>query len=162
MENGFNAIRDITPGTPMDFQEEVSFAQGVKASLAYKYVPALDYLHEVNNFPDQPENGYIARDNISDDMLPYANTLLRATSPEHMDYLMGTVKKGIKTRQTLESAGLATQFAAELFDPVNYIGIPFVKAGSFGYRALRGGTATGAVVAGQEAIRDPFDPVGNW
>ena len=160
MENGFNAIRDITPGTPMDFQEEVSFAEGVKASLAYKYVPALDYLHEVNNFPDQPENGYIARDNISDDMLPYANTLLRATSPEHMDYLMGTVKKGIKTRQTLESAGLATQFAAELFDPVNYIGIPFVKAGSFGYRALRGGTATGAVVAGQEAIRDPFDPVG--
>jgi hypothetical protein len=93
-------------------------------------------------------------------MLPYANTLLRATSPEHMDYLMGTVKKGIKIRQTLESAGLATQFAAELFDPVNYIGIPFVKAGSFGYRALRGGTATGAVVAGQEAIRDPFDPVG--
>ena len=78
MENGFNAIRDITPGTPMDFQEEVSFAEGVKASLAYKYVPALDYLHEVNNFPDQPENGYIARDNISDDMLPYANTLLRA------------------------------------------------------------------------------------
>ena len=160
MENGFNAIRDITPGTPMDFQEEVSFAEGVKASLAYKYVPALDYLHEVNNFPDQPENGYRARDNISDDMLPYANTLLRATSPEHMDYLMGTVKKGMKTRQTLESAGLATQFAAELFDPVNYIGIPFVKAGSFGYRALRGGTATGAVVAGQEAIRDPFDPVG--
>ena len=160
MENGFNAIRDITPGTPMDFQEEVSFAEGVKASLAYKYVPAFDYLHEVNNFPDQPENGYIARDNISDDMLPYANTLLRATSPEHMDYLMGTVKKGIKTRQTLESAGLATQFAAELFDPFNYIGIPFVKAGSFGYRALRGSVAPGFLGAAQESIRDPFDPVG--
>ena len=160
MENGFNAIRDITPGTPMDFQEEVSFAEGVKASLAYKYVPAFDYLHEVNNFPDQPENGYIARDNISDDMLPYANTLLRATSPEHMDYLMGTVKKGIKTRQTLDSAGLATQFAAELFDPVNYIGIPFVKAGSFGYRALRGSVAPGFLGAAQESIRDPFDPVG--
>ena len=160
MENGFNALRDIAPGTATDFQEEVSFAQGVKASLAYKYVPLVDYISEVSTFPDQPQDGYRARDNISDDMLPYANTLLRATSPEHMEYLQGTVRKGIKTRETLESAGLATQFAAELFDPVNYIGIPFVKAGSFGYRALRGGTATGAVSIGQEGLRDPFDPVG--
>ena len=160
MENGFNALRDIAPGTATDFQEEVSFAQGVKASLAYKYVPFVDYMSEISTFPDQPQEGYSARDNISDDMLPYANTLLRATSPEHMEYLQGTVRKGIKTRETLENAGLATQFAAELFDPVNYIGIPFVKAGSFGYRALRGGTATGAVSIGQEGLRDPFDPVG--
>ena len=160
MENGFNALRDIAPGTATDFQEEVSFAQGVKASLAYKYAPLVDYMSEVSTFPDQPQDGYRARDNISDDMLPYANTLLRATSPEHMEYLQGTVRKGIKTRETLESAGLATQFAAELFDPVNYIGIPFVKAGSFGYRAFRGGTATGAVSIGQEGLRDPFDPVG--
>ena len=160
MENGFNALRDIAPGTATDFQEEVSFAQGVKASFAYKYAPLVDYMSEVSTFPDQPQDGYRARDNISDDMLPYANTLLRATSPEHMEYLQGTVRKGIKTRETLESAGLATQFAAELFDPVNYIGIPFVKAGSFGYRALRGGTATGAVSIGQEGLRDPFDPVG--
>ena len=160
MENGFNALRDIAPGTATDFQEEVSFAQGVKASLAYKYAPLVDYMSEVSTFPDQPQDGYRARDNISDDMLPYANTLLRATSPEHMEYLQGTVRKGIKTRETLESAGLATQFAAELFDPVNYIGIPFVKAGSFGYRALRGSTATLPASIAQESLRDPFDPVG--
>ena len=160
MENGFNALRDIAPGTATDFQEEVSFAQGVKASFAYKYAPLVDYMSEVSTFPDQPQDGYRARDNISDDMLPYANTLLRATSPEHMEYLQGTVRKGIKTRETLESAGLATQFAAELFDPVNYIGIPFVKAGSFGYRALRGSTATLPASIAQESLRDPFDPVG--
>ena len=160
MENGFNALRDIAPGSATDFQEEVSFAQGVKASLAYKYVPFVDYMSEISTFPDQPQDGYKARDNISDDMLPYANTLLRATSPEHMDYLTDTVRRGIKTRETLDNAGIGIQFAAELFDPVNYIGIPFVRAGAFGYRALRGGTATSAVVVGQEALRDPFDPVG--
>lgn len=160
MENGFNTLKTIAPGLPTEFQEELSFGQTVKASLAYKYVPALDYISEVTSFPSQPEEGYRARDNITDDMLPYASTLLRATSPEHMDYLMGTVKKGIKTRETLQNAGILSQFAAELFDPVNYIGIPFAKTGAFGYRALRGGTATAAVVSGQEAIRDPFDPVG--
>ena len=76
-----------------------------------------------------------------------------------MDYLIRQVRDGIKTRQTLASSGIIAQFGAELFDPINYVGIPFARGASFAGNVIRGGASTATVVAGQEAIRYPLDPL---
>jgi hypothetical protein len=106
-----------------------------------------------------PQDGYRAIDNIPDDMKQYGSTLLRATSQDHMEYLVQNLRDGLKTRQDLSRSGIIPQFAAELFDPINYIGIPFARAATFAGAAVRGGASTAAVVAGQEAIRYPLDPL---
>ena len=159
MENGFNVLRDIQIAQGVQPTPEISFMQTVGASLAYKYDPLISYLNEYSKFPKVPEDGYRARDYIPEDLTPYASTLLRATNQQHMDYLVRQVRDGIKTRQTLSRSGIIPQFAAELFDPINYVGIPFARAATFAGNVVRGGAATATVVAGQEAIRYPIDPL---
>ena len=159
MENGFNVLRDIQAGQRIQPTPELNFMQTVGASLAYKYDPLISRVNEQAKFPTVPQDGYRARDYIPEELEPYASTLLRATNQEHMDYLINQVRDGIKTREQLAASGVVAQFGAELFDPINYIGIPFARAATFGGSFLRGGAATAAVVAGQEAIRYPLDPV---
>ena len=159
MQNGFNVLRDIQAAQRVQPTPEVSFMETVGASLAYKYDPLVSYLNEYSKFPTIPEDGYRAKEYIPEDLTPYASTLLRATNQEHMDYLINTVRDGIKTRETLAASGIIPQFGAELFDPINYIGIPFARAATFAGNVARGGAATAAVVSGQEAIRYPLDPL---
>ena len=159
MENGFNVLRDIQAAQGVQPTPEISFMETVGASLSYKYDPLISYLNEQSKFPTVPEDGYRARDYLPEDLTPYASTLLRATNQEHMDYLIRQVREGIETRQTLASSGIIAQFGAELFDPINYIGIPFARGASFAGNVMRGGAATSTVVAGQEAIRYPLDPL---
>lgn len=159
MENGLNVIRDIEAGQRIQPTPELSFMETVGASLAYKYDPLISRVNEQSKFPTVPQDGYRARDYIPQELEQYASTLLRATNQEHMDYLINQVRDGIKTREQLAASGVVAQFGAELFDPINYIGIPFARAATFGSTFLRGGAATAAVVAGQEAIRYPLDPV---
>tara|TARA_R100000329_G_scaffold150291_2_gene142812 strand:- start:3153 stop:6650 length:3498 start_codon:yes stop_codon:yes gene_type:complete len=159
MENGFNVLRDIQAAQGVQPTPEVSFMETVSASLAYKYDPLISFVNERSKFPTVPEDGYRARDYIPEDLTPYASTLLRATNQEHMDYLIRQVRDGIKTRQTLASSGIIAQFGAELFDPINYVGIPFARGASFAGNVIRGGASTATVVAGQEAIRYPLDPL---
>ena len=159
MENGLKVARSINAGSPVDIYPDVSLAETIGASLSYKYDPIADRFLEARNFPDQPEDGYRAIDNIPEGMKEYGSTLLRATNQEHMDYLISTVKKSQNNRLKLANSGVVPQFAAELFDPVNWMGIPFAKVGSFAQSTLRGGAATGAIVGMQEAVRYPFDPM---
>ena len=91
--------------------------------------------------------------------MQYSSTLLRATNDQHYDYLLSTIEQSKKVRRTLASSGIIAQFGAELFDPTNYIGLPFARIGSFGARALKGGASVTAVVAAQEAVRYPNDPL---
>jgi hypothetical protein len=159
MENGLNVLRTIKAGSPVDIYPDVSFGETVRSTLSYKYSPILDRFSEARSFPDQPENGYKAINNIPEGMEEYGSTLLRATNQEHMDYLVSTVKKSQDNRLKLANSGVVPQFAAELFDPINWMGIPFARVGTFAQSALRGGAATGAIVGMQEAVRYPFDPM---
>ena len=162
MENAFTALRSVNRGFEEEVLPDVNFGQTIKASLAYKYAPILNRFNENKNFSEQPQDGFDAEKRINEgprELMQYSSTLLRATNDQHYDYLLSTIEQSKKVRRTLASSGIIAQFGAELFDPTNYIGLPFARIGSFGARALKGGASVTAVVAAQEAVRYPNDPL---
>lgn len=137
-----------------------SFIETVGASLAYKYNPILDFATETSRFgkPGIRDEGYNPRENIPEDLRGYGSYLMQANNQEHMDFRVNSLRKGLKTRDTLSRSGFAASFAAEIFDPVNFVAVP-LRFTSFGATALRSGLQTSAVVGAQEAIRAPIDPL---
>tara|TARA_R110000764_G_scaffold13531_4_gene38991 strand:+ start:155 stop:3649 length:3495 start_codon:yes stop_codon:yes gene_type:complete len=161
MQNGLTSAPNIMVGTKQEVVTAPEFYKTVGASFAYKYAPIINYREEVSRFgSDQlPEDGYIARKNIPEDLKPYGTSLLRATNQEHMDYLAANLRTSLDRRNTSAESGFFRSFAAEALDPVSYISIPLRLAGGIGKTALAAGTSTAAVVAGQEIARVPFDPL---
>ena len=161
MKNALTSLPEITGGQAIQTTDAPSFFETVGASLAYKYDPLRDFFVGGSEFgfAPLPEEGYVARDNIPEDLKEYGSTLLRATSPKHMNFLVDQVRDAQQTRKTLAESGVISSFAAEIFDPINWITIPFTGGATLGARALKTGVSTAAVVAGQEAIRYPLDPM---
>ena len=164
MENALKSLPSTERQEFAEFEQDPSFLETVGASLAYKYDPLMDRIDEARTFGFgrgalDPEEGYTPKDNIPDDLKPFDSTLLRATNQKHMNFLIANIKEGQETRKTLDRSGIGLQFAAELFDPINYVGIPFARAASFGQNFLRSGASTAAVVSAQESIRYPLDPL---
>ena len=158
MKSGLRYAPDIQVGR--ETVSAPSFAETVGASLAYKYNPMLDFIKETYTFGSAPlpENGYNARENIPKDLKPYGSSLLSASNQQHMDFKINSLREGLKTRETNARSGLGASFAAEIFDPVNFIAVP-LRFTTLGATALRSGLQTGGVVAAQEAIRAPIDPL---
>ena len=162
MKNGFDLVPDIeqaplltpTPKGP-------SFVETVGASLSFKYSPVTNFFKGGAGYGFAPlaEEGYVARDHIPEDLKEYGTSLLRASNQEHMDFLSESLRSSLKTRETLANSGVIAQFGAEVFDPVNWIALPFSAGKTLAGASIRGGLATTAVVAGQEAIRYPLDPL---
>ena len=161
MKNGLNTVSQIEVGSDRNLTPTPTFFETVGASLAYKYDPIRDFAVETTRFGSAglPEEGYVARDHIPEDLKAQGTSLLRATNQEHMDYLVTNLRDAMNMRETLASSGFGAAFAAELFDPINYISIPLRATGAITKTALAGGASTAAVVAGQEAVRVPFDPM---
>ena len=162
MKNALAAVNQPETGVREPVSEGVNFGETIGASFAYKYAPIANFF-EVGNkfgFASLPENGYTARDNIPDDLKAFGSTLLSATNSEHMTLLVGQIRNGQKNREISYRSGFVANFAAEFFDPVNYIALPFSKAKTFGQAVLKTGSSTAAVVSAQEAIRYPLDPLG--
>ena len=159
MKNALTAVRDIATGEPVLPAEDTNFAKTVGASLAFKYSPLIDRVRSDLSFPSLPEDGYRARDHIPDDLKEYGSHFLQATNQEHMDFLVTKFRENQQRRQYLSQTSFLSQLAAEVVDPVNLIAIPFATGARLSSVALRSGAATGAVVAGQEAVRYPFDPL---
>jgi hypothetical protein len=165
MENGLTRVPEFEEGSPLDQSTMPTFFDTYNASMSYKYGPAADYFKGISQFGWSPlnteiEEGYVPRDNIPEDLKGFGMTLLRAQNQQHMDSLVGQIRKGQKVRQTLYNSGVFSQFAVELGDPVNYIGLPIARGGRYAANFLKGGASVGAVVAAQELIRAPLDPVG--
>lgn len=160
MENGLTTAPNIRLGEKQTISS-VDFAEGLKASFLSKYDPIRDFAVETSRFGLEtlPEKGYVARENIPDDLKPYGSSLLRATNQNHMDHLAAQLRESMDRRKTQSDTGLFRSFVYEAFDPVNYISIPLRLTGAIGKTALASGTATAAVAVGQEAIRYPFDPL---
>ena len=137
-----------------------SFMETVGASLAYKYNPILDFATETSRFgkPGIRDEGWRPRENIPEDLKGYGSYLMQTINQEHMDFRVNSLREGLKTRETLSRSGLGASFAAEIFDPVNCISVP-LRFTTLGATALRSGLQTGGVVAAQEAIRAPIDPL---
>ena len=160
MENGLTTAPNIRLGEKQTISS-VNFAEGLQASFLSKYDPIRDFAVETSRFGLEtlPEKGYVARENIPDDLKPYGSSLLRATNQNHMDHLAAQLRESMDRRKTQSDTGLFRSFVYEAFDPVNYISIPLRLTGAIGKTALASGTATAAVAVGQEAIRYPFDPL---
>lgn len=159
MENGYNAMRDITPGSREVMSPDVSFMDTVQSSLSYKYSPIADAWNQARTFPIAPVDGFVARDNIPKEYMQWSSTLVSAVNQEHMDLKIAQIDERIELHKTLQNSGIIPQFGAEVFDIVNWMGVPFMKAGSISKSFLRGGTGVTSVVAMQEAARYPFDPL---
>jgi hypothetical protein len=161
MKNAFDLVRDIEPAPLLTPTQEPTFGETVGASLSFKYSPVIDFFRGGSEFgfAPLPEENYVARQHIPEDLKAYGTSLLRATSQKHMDFLSTSLRKSLKTRETLAESGVLAQFGAEVFDPVNWIALPFSGGKTLAGAAIRGGVSTTAVVAGQEAIRYPLDPL---
>tara|TARA_R110000782_G_scaffold93092_1_gene176559 strand:- start:111 stop:4523 length:4413 start_codon:yes stop_codon:yes gene_type:complete len=159
MQNGYNAVRDITPGAPEEISPDVSFMDTAQASLSYKYGPIADAWNQARKYPIAPIDGFSARDNIPEEYLDWSSTLVSAVNQEHLDLKISQIDDRIELHKTLQNSGIIPMFAVELFDPVNWMGVPFMKAGSISKSFLRSGTGVTSIVGMQEAIRYPFDPL---
>jgi hypothetical protein len=161
MKNGLTTVPQIAASRGAQLSESPSFMDTVGATLAYRYDPLIDFIEEQSRFGtyDLPEEGFSALENISEDLKPYSSTLLRATNQDHLNFLETQMRQSLETRQTLAESGFGAQFAAEVFDPINWVAIPLSRGLSVSRAALQSGTGTAAIVAGQEALRYPFDPL---
>jgi hypothetical protein len=161
MKNGLEAVQVIQNERAPEIVEEPSFIETVGSTLKYRYDPLIDFIDEVNRFGyyDQPDPNFSAMDSISDDLKPYATTLLRAKNQQHLDYLETQLRDSLNTRETLNQSGFMPQLGAEFFDPINYIALPFARGRTAFQKGLSTGRGTATIVAGQEAIRYPLDPL---
>ena len=162
MKNGLNALIEVENNYSPTISESPSFAKTVGATLAYRYNPLLDFAEEVSTFGyfETPEDGFSPLDNVSDDLKQYSSSLLRAKNKEHLNFLESNLRDALKTREVLNESGLGAQFAAEIFDPINWLSFPLARGLSAGRAALAVGAGNAAITAGQEAARYPFDPLG--
>ena len=109
MENGFDVLRKINVETKTEVFPDISFAETVKASLTYKYAPIVNRFNEARLYPEQPEEGYRAIDQLNsgpEHLKQYSSTLLRATNQEHYDYLLSTIDQSANARRDLHRSGI--------------------------------------------------------
>ena len=159
MKNAFDLVRDIESAPLFTPTQKPTFGETVGASLSFKYSPVINYFRESSEFgfSEMPEEGFVARQHIPEDLKEYGTSLLQATSQRHMDVLSTNLRNGLQTRKTLAESGVLAQFGAEVFDLVNWVALPFSGSKTLAGAFYRGGVSTTAVVAGQEAIRYPLD-----
>jgi len=165
MKNAFTEIAKFERKEKrLPVEDDPTFGETLEASLKYKYAPLANFITEGVTFGFEPKDmmdTYDPSPDIPENLKPYASSLLMAKSPEHLSFKIRNLKKALKTNETLARSGIGAQLGAELFDGINYISIPFRMAKTGGQAFLKGGIATGTVVAGQEAIRYPLDPTAN-
>ena len=163
MKNGLTTLPKLTyrPDIAINDQESPEFFDTVGANLAYRYDPLIDRIREINNFGWLPEleEGFNPVDNISEDLKPYAVELARAKSKEHLSFLEKELRNSIASRDVMGKSSTLSALGAEFFDPINYVPLPFIRGARGVSKALRTGAATSGLVATQEAIRYPFDPL---
>jgi hypothetical protein len=160
MKNGFTSAPIITGSTGFDIKDDPSLVDTIGATLSSRWNPVYDFTQELNRFGfyATPEEGFSAFDQMDEDLKPYASTLLRATSQEHLDFLQSNLRDQLERRQVIDDSGFLSQMFAEFFEPTNYIGIPFAAGKTALQAGLRAGASTSAVVAAQEGVRYPLDP----
>lgn len=160
MKNALTDVVDVEYGQRPAPVYNPSFGETVGASLSYKYKPFVNFAKglQFGQF-GEVEDGFSARSAIPDDLKDYGTALMHANNQSHMDFLAENMRESLSTRETLANSGFAASFVAEAFDPVNYISLPLRLTKTIGQGALSAAKATTGVVAAQEAIRVPFDPL---
>ena len=147
------SISDDTPAT---------WFEGFKANVAYNNRPLIERVQEEKLFGNATiDPDFDVAANISEDLLPFYDDLVRAKNAEHLQYLEGRAYEAIRRREMAANAGITAQLAGGLVDPLALAafipGLNFIKAGkTFGQAVLRAGGAGLGYGLASEARRAPF------
>jgi hypothetical protein len=156
--------RDFFIPIPAAISEEtpVSWYEGYKANVAYNNMPLFEAYEEERLFGNRerdPDLNVAA--NISEDLLPYYEDLVRAKDSEHLQYLEDRARIAIERRRKASEAPLTAMLAGGITDPLTLVslipGLQFIKVGkTFGQAVTRGAAAGLAFGVASEARRAPF------
>ena len=148
-----NALTDETP---------VSWYEGWKANAAYATMPLIERIEEERRFADVPiDPTFNVVENISEDLLPYYDGLVRAKNAEHLKFLELRARTAISRREQAAKAPFTAQIVGSLTDPLAVTalipGLNYVKLGKTFTQALtRAGGVGFAYGVASEARRAPF------
>lgn len=140
-----------------DTSELPSFADTVGATLGYQYAPLLDFIANKVNYGFETDPNYVSTNDM-EGYETFRDQLVHAQNAEHMQDLKNQLDANLKRRKVLAESSIGSQFFAGLFDPVNFIALPFGGAAvGVARSALRTGASVAAIQSVQEAYRYPLD-----
>lgn len=150
--------RDVfyTPKTLVD--DSPSFAETVSANLGYQYAPVMDFLNRSFTIDQTVDKDFNPVDHIEGyEQFP---ELILSPNKEDFDARVAALDANIQRRSVMYNSSMLANFGAGLFDPINIVALPFGgPTVGIGKSMLRTGVSVGALQAGQEALRQPFDPL---
>ena len=136
-----------------------SFFDTVGATLGYAYQPIIDHIGNSIKYGTEVDRNYVSTQDMKG-YEQYRSTLIHAQNAEHMEDLKRQLDANLQRRKVLAESSLTSQFFAGVFDPINFIALPFGGAGVGIARSfLRTGAGVGAIQSGQEILRAPVDPL---
>ena len=156
--------RDFFIAIPNEISDEtpVSWYEGWKANVAYNNMPLIERVEEERLFGNTPVDfTFDVVSNISEDLLPYYDDLVRAKNPQHLAYLEGRARTAIERRRKAADAPLTAQLAGGITDPLTLTvfipGLNYIKLGKTFTQAVTraGGVGAGYGIA-SELRRAPF------
>lgn len=156
--------RDFFIAIPNEISDEapVSWYEGWKANVAYNNMPLIERVEEERLFGNIPvDSTFDVVSNISEDLLPYYDDLVRAKNPQHLAYLEGRARTAIERRRKAAQAPLTAQLAGGITDPLTLTvfipGLNYIKLGKTFTQAVTraGGVGAGYGIA-SELRRAPF------
>tara|TARA_Y100001973_G_scaffold79554_1_gene116908 strand:- start:1775 stop:8185 length:6411 start_codon:yes stop_codon:yes gene_type:complete len=79
---------------------------------------------------------------------------------EHFEYLKAKIDNHLASRARLEATDrqFGPALMAGVFDPINFIALPYVKGLGIAHKFIKGGAVVGGSVAATEFLRRPLDP----
>lgn len=156
--------RDFFIAIPNEISDEapVSWYEGWKANVAYNNMPLIERVEEERLFGGIPvDSTFDVVSNISEDLLPYYDDLVRAKNPQHLAYLENRARTAIERRRKAAEAPLTAQLAGGITDPLTLTvfipGLNYIKLGKTFTQAVTraGGVGAGYGIA-SELRRAPF------
>jgi len=142
-----------------DFSPSPEFFDTVGASMGYQYAPIMNYISNKIKYGNEIDPNYVSTNDMEGYEM-YRNELILAQNANHMKDLKAALDANLKRRKTLARSPIISQFFAGMFDPVNFVALPFGGAGVGVFRsALRTGTSVAAIQTAQETYRAPLDPL---
>ena len=156
--------RDFFIAIPNEITEEtpVSWYEGWKANVAYNNMPFIERVEEERIFGGIPvDTTYDVAANISEDLLPYYDDLIRAKNEKHLRFLEGRARTAIERRRKATEAPFTAQLAGGLTDPLALTafipGLNYIRLGkTFTQAITRAGGVGGAYGIASELRRAPF------
>jgi len=151
---------NFTENFEPEFKQAIAFSDTVGAMNSVAYQPFIDAYKARKKYGYKVDQDYNSADDIGEEYQPYFNTLVFAQNERHMSDMKAGIDDGIANRRVLANSSAWAVAGAGLFDPINLIPLPFGGAGiGIVKSALRTGAGVGALQAGLEIAKVPYDPL---